>query len=521
MSTRSPSRSIVVWLLSVVTVSLLALGRAGGAYAAPPVLYAATGAGTGSGCGGSLSSLYTLDPGTAAATLVGPITIGVNQVRHVTGLAVHPSTGTLYGFMNGQDPNCSDFGLGTLITIDKATGAASVVGSTGAAAIQSPDITYDPFGNLFAWSENSDDLVALNTSTGTSTLVGDCSCNTASTGLASDSSGRMYMKSGSNLFRVSPFTGHVFSSLSLSTFNHNILAFGPSDVLYTGMRAGSPAFTLRTIDLSTGVTTDVGTNSVDKISALAWDLGTVTAPDVADLSLTKIVDDPSPSDWFTEVTFTITVSNSGPATATGVVVDDALPAGLTYVSDDGGGAYDSSSGVWTVGSIGNGNAATLHITASVQPFGSHVNAAEVSASSAYDSDSVPGSGEGDTFVTAPVTPTADPNVDASVSIEAKVPKSTKTSSKFTVLIRNVGSANFTVSSANLDDVEVNSSTNTVVCKLFSKTVKPGKTAKVKCAFNPLAIGVTPGSSVTFSARVDLPADGYTGNDIGTATLIAT
>jgi len=65
----------------------------------------------------------------------------------------------------------------------------------------------------------------------------------------------------------------------------------------------------------------------------------------ADLQVTKTVSNATPS-LGTDVTFTITVHNAGPNDATGVVIDDALPAGLTFVSSaPSQGSYDSSTGV--------------------------------------------------------------------------------------------------------------------------------------------------------------------------------
>ena len=57
--------------------------------------------------------------------------------------------------------------------------------------------------------------------------------------------------------------------------------------------------------------------------------------------------------------FTLTVSNAGPSDATGVAVTDLLPAGYTYVSDDGGGAYNSGTGVWTLGALAGARLGTF------------------------------------------------------------------------------------------------------------------------------------------------------------------
>ncbi|TXB60633.1 DUF4347 domain-containing protein [Phaeodactylibacter luteus] len=95
-----------------------------------------------------------------------------------------------------------------------------------------------------------------------------------------------------------------------------------------------------------------------------------------DLSITKTVDNPTP-DVGDNVVFTLTVTNNGPSAATGVEVTDNLPSGYTYVSDDGGGAYASGTGLWTIGNLANGGTATLNITATVNATGDYVNTATV------------------------------------------------------------------------------------------------------------------------------------------------
>lgn len=108
----------------------------------------------------------------------------------------------------------------------------------------------------------------------------------------------------------------------------------------------------------------------------------------ADLRLTKTVDNAAPAVG-NNVVFSITVTNDGPSNATGVQVIDQLPTGYTYVSDNGGGAYISGTGIWTIGTLNNGAAVTLQITASVNGSGVYFNSAEITASDNPDPDSTP------------------------------------------------------------------------------------------------------------------------------------
>ena len=112
------------------------------------------------------------------------------------------------------------------------------------------------------------------------------------------------------------------------------------------------------VDLGTGGFDEVfGAGRIDSLAAVDEAVS-------ADLSVTKSVDNTAPNEG-DNIVYTVTVNNAGPDNATGVQVTDVLPTGVTYVSDDGDGTYDSNTGVWNVGDVASGESDTLRITATV------------------------------------------------------------------------------------------------------------------------------------------------------------
>jgi len=100
----------------------------------------------------------------------------------------------------------------------------------------------------------------------------------------------------------------------------------------------------------------------------------------ADLSVLKTVDNAHPLVGH-NVLFTITVTNNGPADATGVSVTDILQTGYSYISSAvTSGTYSPSTGVWKIDTLKNGATATLILTAKVNAAGNYVNTATVSGS---------------------------------------------------------------------------------------------------------------------------------------------
>ena len=115
----------------------------------------------------------------------------------------------------------------------------------------------------------------------------------------------------------------------------------------------------------------------------------------ADLSLSKTVSNASPTNG-SNISYTLTVNSAAGSTdtATGVQVRDVLPAGFRFVSASGTGTYNSSTGLWTVGSVPVGANRSLTINGTVNASSGAVitNTAEIIASSVFDPDSTVNNG---------------------------------------------------------------------------------------------------------------------------------
>src|SRR5207247_390221 len=96
--------------------------------------------------------------------------------------------------------------------------------------------------------------------------------------------------------------------------------------------------------------------------------------------------DASPVNAGDPIGFTVTVTNSGPGTASGVTVDDPLPAGPAWQiqSQSNAGLCSISAGTLSCGptSLASGGSFSVHITAatSAQQCASYHNTATVSTS---------------------------------------------------------------------------------------------------------------------------------------------
>ncbi len=227
-----------------------------------------------SGAGNAPSNLYTFDPLTGAATLV-----GATGFSHVTGLAIDPTTGNLFGHVSNLFGN----GDTLLISIDKNTGAGTLIGNSGH---QIPDMTFRSDGQLFAWAESNstfddfDFLTTVNKVTGSATKVGVNGTGTFQTGLSFAPDGTLYLKVDRSIFTVDPNTGAITFLMNLTgdgNFLRNALLMTSDTEGFSIDRRDGTTF-LYGIDLDAETYTQIGDMGFGGIAALAFDAAVIPEP---------------------------------------------------------------------------------------------------------------------------------------------------------------------------------------------------------------------------------------------------
>ncbi|KAF2338486.1 PKD domain-containing protein [Flavobacterium tistrianum] len=164
----------------------------------------------------------------------------------------------------------------------------------------------------------------------------------------------------------------------------------------------------------------------------------------ADLSLVKnvVAGNTSPVVG-SQISFELKITNDGPNNATGVQVADLLPSGFQYVNySSSAGTYNSTTGIWNVGTVDSGVTESLILDAKVLPAGNYINITQVIASDLPDPDSTPNNDDGDqseddedNAVVTPIPPSADLSLTKTVSNPTPLVGSTVT---FSIITTNSG-----------------------------------------------------------------------------------
>lgn len=196
------------------------------------------------GSGGTPSTLVALDPATGnVIQTIGPVGYAVN------GLTFDPSTQVLYASTPQSDPTCPR----GLVTINRTTGAGTVVGCGPTSGETPALLTSNSAGQLFSWLESSsDDLISWNKATGVySAPIGESGLSTGQHTLAFDNGDALYLLQNTDLYTINTSTGASSQVLSDVPAGHHGDFHPTTNQLYVISSTSDPR-TIRVIDVATG-----------------------------------------------------------------------------------------------------------------------------------------------------------------------------------------------------------------------------------------------------------------------------
>ena len=179
-------------------------------------------------------------------------------------------------------------------------------------------------------------------------------------------------------------------------------------------------------------TARVSSSTVDPNESNNTSTTTATVDRNADVEIIKQISPDTTSLLGEDATFFVTVTNHGPAPATGVVVKDLLPAGLTLVSAHvSQGSYVPQTGQWIVGTLEDEAFATLTLISTLNVVDSITNLAQVLRQN--EPDPVPSNN----FSAAVVNGQANADVGVNIAVDKPAPLVGENVT-FTVTVANRG-----------------------------------------------------------------------------------
>ncbi|HXU10682.1 MAG TPA: hypothetical protein VN898_01845, partial [Candidatus Binatia bacterium] len=153
-------------------------------------------------------------------------------------------------------------------------------------------------------------------------------------------------------------TGGGTLAAGVVTWNIGNVAAGASSSVQLVVAVTSP--------LANGTVITNGTYSIDSTQTAptsgAAVTTTVTSAPVVNISKT---DSPDPVNAGSNITYTISYSNTGNMNATGVVITDTIPANTSFVSATGGGTLAAGVVTWNIGNLAAGASSSVQLVVAV------------------------------------------------------------------------------------------------------------------------------------------------------------
>jgi uncharacterized repeat protein (TIGR01451 family) len=496
------------------------------------------------GVDGDISLISGIGPNVQTVNMQNLTQVDLAIVKSTTGNSVNAG-GTITYTLNIQ--NLGPFSA-TGVTATDVLPAGLTYVSSSAGSFNSATSTYsDPIGSLASGAAQSVTIIAkvgpgvTGTITNTATVLG----NQPDPNMSNNTS-TVSTPVGQQVDLSIAKSGAPSTLIPGQTIVYTLIVsnLGPSNA--TGVTAVDPLPAGLTFVSSTAGTfnaaTDTVTDSIGSLAAGATQTFTITAtvgasatgsivntatvggnePDpnltnntstvvtpvtpVSDLSIVKI-GSPNPVSAGQTITYTLSASNLGPASATGVTVVDPLPAGLTFVSTTGG-TFSAATDTITdsIGNLAVGATQTITVTAKVGPsvIGTITNTATISGN---QPDPSPGNNTS-TYVT-----TVNPLVDVSIT-KSNSPNPVQPDGDllYTLVVTNNGpstAANVTVTDPMPSQVTFVTASNNGVYNSNTNTVTT--------SLGTLA----PGQSVTMTIDTTVNFDAPLGTITNTATVSTT
>jgi uncharacterized repeat protein (TIGR01451 family) len=272
----------------------------------------------------STPAVLTINPTTGVATNAGTLSFGSAAA------ALDPVTGRIY--YTEYNPNGTS--NGRVAYWNPTTGTNTII--SAGPGFQIPRLAFSANGTLYGMDANNV-LYTINTSTGQFTTLGTVSGVALTSGgdLAFAPNGTLYLLAGGTLYTIDIPSLTGTSLFTTGITNPTGLTFGDNSILYASDLAfNANMYTINLTTQATTPTTSTAGTLVDDLMSL---------PKFADLSITKA----ATSSFIvgTTATYSLTVTNAGPQSASGIIrVRDTLPTGLTYSPSTNAGWTCSAAG---------------------------------------------------------------------------------------------------------------------------------------------------------------------------------